>query len=455
MKYLKQPLSKTINQHAINLIIPLGLFIFLAILYLYAIPSGESPDESGHVQCIEQVAQDGNLPTVDPKPIGRYWSRSYAMSGFICYHMPLYYLAVGYAQMGVHAVWETPRHYEFPPTNPDGPKPNMFFHDEKETLFFLEEPGSMIFSRILSILLWGTMIVTTYGIVLRIAPEHAAFAIIAATILAGWPQFVFMSRAINNDALAIPLTAVVLWILLDIGKPQRLPFVSLFASFALLTKLTTLFIFILLIIYLPIEIWSSKENRAAYKKPTFISALILGSTLLLITLHPLLNKHAQLTMNLTNGISEKVFEWQYWQDVWKLTLSSGWVRFGMMNVAAPQWQANLWWALIAICGGAGIVWSIKQTQTNARMKHKLIIMSLWAGAIIASYLRINLNRYQPQFRYMFFLLPIVVAFTGIGFIQLTQANRWGARRIAVFLAITIAIINVWIVINIVLPAYGI
>jgi hypothetical protein len=452
----KRPLHISIKQHAINLILPLTLFVFLAIFYLFVVPSGESPDESGHVQCIEQVAQDGKLPIIDPEPLGNhYWSRSYALSGFICYHMPLYYLVVGYAQIAAQSILSFPVHYEFPPTNLDGPKPNMFLHEEKDGLFFLEEPATMILTRIISILLWGGMCIATYGIVLKLAPHQPHFATIATTLLAGWPQFLFMSRAINNDALAIPLTAVTLWLLLDTNNPRRLPWASLFASAALLTKLTTLFIFILLIIYLPFEIWQSKDKRSTYKKPTLLTLLILGSTILLIFLHPLLSKHAQITLSLTNGISENASKWSYWQDVWRLTLSSGWVRFGMMNVPAPQWQANLWWFFIAAAGLIGIGWYLKHNQANTQRKQQLIIILLWSGAIVASYLRININRYQPQFRYLFFLLPLIVSFAGIGLAQSTQRFRHWPWATLISLAAFLAAINIWIILKIVLPAYGI
>ena len=61
------------------------------------------------------------------------------------------------------------------------------------------------------------------------------------TLVAGWPQFLFMSRAINNDSLAVALSVGVLAVLVDVGKPRRYVMASVLAALAILTKLTMIF----------------------------------------------------------------------------------------------------------------------------------------------------------------------------------------------------------------------
>ncbi len=68
---------------------PSILYLMLATLYFLAIPLGESPDEPGHIQCIQQVALYDRLPIVDPKPQGEWWKPGVTLSGRMCYHMPL------------------------------------------------------------------------------------------------------------------------------------------------------------------------------------------------------------------------------------------------------------------------------------------------------------------------------------------------------------------------------
>ena len=94
-------------------------YLTLALLYMLAIPAGESPDEPSHLQCIEQVSLRNRIPVIDPRPQGTvWWARERIISGLVCFHMPLYYLLAGYTQKLVHLISATPIHYEFPPNNP-------------------------------------------------------------------------------------------------------------------------------------------------------------------------------------------------------------------------------------------------------------------------------------------------------------------------------------------------
>ncbi len=452
-------LSENGRQLIKDLAIPLVLFLLLAFGYLFVIPSGESPDEGGHVQCIEQVSRLNRLPIMKPEATGQSWARTYALSGIVCYHMPGYYLLTGYLQKAVHLITNEPLHYEFPPSNPNGPSPNMFLHAAKSGMFPMEEPAIMLLPRFLSIFLWGLMCLLTYGITRRVAPQKKLYALLAVTILAGWPQFLFMSRAINNDALSIPLSILVLWLLLDIGKPQRFIWATLFSCLAILTKLTTLYLLIMLIIVIPAEIWFSATKRKQYIAPTLFSLAIVLGTLLLLTQHPILSEHVQYTFGSTNRIAGRASEWSYWVDVANLTLSSGWVGFGMMNIFAPQWQTNLWWGFIGLSNVAGIFLFVKSSYQKSTFKLQALILLLWIGAIVGGYLRINLNRFQPQFRYLFALLPILTMFSGIGLGQIVTIFSKSRQRHKVylisFLAVFLLFINSWIIWQIVIPAYNV
>lgn len=451
--------SQINRQHLKKAMIPLGLFFILAFAYLLAIPSGESPDEGGHVQCIEQVSLLNRLPIMEPKPTGQSWARTYALSGIVCYHMPGYYLLAGTLQEAVHTFTEQPLHYEFPPSNPNGPSPNMFLHAAKTSPFPLEEPATMTILRLFSLLLWAGMCLLTYGIARRLAPQQTLAAPLAVTILAGWPQFVFMSRAINNDALAIPLSILVLWLLLDVGKPNRYVWVTLLACLAVLTKLTNLYLLILLALVIPAEIWWMPNNRKRYLFPMLISVALVLGTALLITQHPVLSQHAQYTFRVTSRIAERASTWAYWGDVAALTLRSGWVGFGMMNIFAPQWQVNLWWLLVGLSLLAGLVWFIRLNWHRPTFKMHAFIIFLWTSAIVGGYLRINLNRFQPQFRYLFALLPLITFFAGLGlewvYGRFTPSSSRAASYLLLLLAGILLLANGWIIWQIVMPAYGV
>jgi uncharacterized membrane protein len=303
------------------------------------------------------------------------------------------------------------------------------------------------------------MVLLTYSITRRVAPQQKLYALLAVTILAGWPQFLFMSRAINNDALTIPLSILVLWLLLDIGKPNRFIWATLFSCLAVLSKLTSLYLLIMLPIFMPAEIWFFAAKRKKYIMPTLLSLGMVVGTLVLVTQHPILSEHAQITFRSTSNISDRASEWSYWVDVFNLTLGSGWVGFGMMNIFAPQWQANLWWSFIALCSVAGLFWFVKLNYQKPYFKLQAFILLLWVGAALSGYVRINLNRFQPQFRYLFALLPVLTLFSGIGLGQLatfvTKSRQRSTYYFVSALALFLLLINGWIIWQIVIPAYNV
>ncbi len=112
-----------------------GLYLLLALLYLWAVPIGESPDEPGHVRCLEQVAIENQLPRMvrfENKTIN-WWARENIFSDYMCYHMPLYYVTGGVWLRRASGRSGTPEHLEFLPTNPNcNDTPGMFVHHTDE-----------------------------------------------------------------------------------------------------------------------------------------------------------------------------------------------------------------------------------------------------------------------------------------------------------------------------------
>lgn len=434
--------------------LPLLLYVTLSGLYLFAIPSGESPDEGGHVQCIEQVARERRLPVMEPLPVGRSWSRTVALSGVLCYHMPLYYMVSGSIQIMTHGLTGAPLHYEFPPTNPTGPRPAMFLHDSKTSFWRLTEPATMIVLRFFSIILGGALVVTTYAIGLVLFSGNRSTSSVGAVVLAGWPQFLFMSRAINNDALAIPLSAVVLLLLLQAGRPERFVPASIVAAVATLTKLTAAFTALVVLVVWCLEFWRWSEKRQHYIKAGFTSLALLAATVGLIGLHPLLSEHVHYTRSITASIAERALEPSYWLEVAKITFHSGWAVFGMMNVPAPDWQAVLWWFLV---GGSIIVGGAKMVKVNSRSacgRMQLFTITMWAMVVVGAYVRINMNRFQPQFRYLFALLPILATLAAAGLVQLSRQTRWGRYVGLPVLTGMLLLANLWIITRLLPSAYA-
>lgn len=432
------------------LLIPLLLYLSLGALYLFAVPPGESPDEPGHLQCIEQVAQERRLPRIEPWPSGEWWSRTTLLSGHMCYHMPLYYVASGAVQLTIHQLGASALHYEFPPNNPawTAGAPAMFAHEQ---VWGLAETPAVTAVRLLTLASGLLLLWATYQIARAVFPQRPATAVLATTIVAGWPQFVYMSRAISNDVPAAALAAAVLALLLRGRRPQRYIVAAVVAILAGLTKLTAAFTVVIVLAGFALDFRLRPEQRPLLRQSGLLMLAVLGGAALLAALEPTLRANLQASARAFGGSAPAAATFTYWVEVLRLTASSGWARLGWMNVAAPPWQAHLWWAILL----AGVAAGLWRLRSQPRAPFVLVLLLLWIGAVVAGYLRINMNRFQPQFRFAFALVPVLAALAAGGYTA--RPALWPGRRPLVrlgYLALLLFFANLWLVLRLIVSAYS-
>lgn len=397
-------------------LLPPLLYLGLVTAYLSVIPLGESPDEPGHWQCVQQVALYNRLPIVEPKPQGPWWEPSAILSGRMCYHMPLYYVLAGLAQKLASATTGTPLAVEFPAYNEAfGETGVMFLHPARTAFWPLAEPASVLAARWISVLGGLAVVGATMGIAYSLWAKSALAAVVAGLWVAGWPQFLFLSRAISNDSLATALAVGVLaWLVCD-SRPQRFVGLALLSVLAVLTKVTMLFVVAVVAAGWLLELWHTPGQRRALWRSALPMLGIWGGTLLLVQWTPVLRDHFGSSTRSFSALHERIFLLEYWIEVLRLTLSSGWARFGWMNVAAPDWQAYLWWSVVGLLAlGGSVVW---WHQKLPRRTLLALLVLLWVAGNLATYLRINLAVPQPQFRFLMSLLPIAGALVAGGLLQ--------------------------------------
>jgi hypothetical protein len=442
------------RSHYVISILLVVLYVCLATFYLFVVPAGESPDEPSHLQCIEQVTRYNRIPVVDPPPRGDvWWARERIISGLVCAHMPLYYFMAGYTQQITERISGEPAHYEFPPDNPGwetGQSSAMFVHSRKDSFFTLAQPLSLVVLRIESILLGLMSIAGAYYAACRIAPGASNAAIAAIALVAGWPQFLFMSRAINNDVLANALAVGVLVLLLDLGKPYRFVFASALTALAVLSKLTMTFFICAVGFTFLLETFASRE-RSPYLKAGIISLVILGSLVVLLLLHPILRSHIIWSRATIAGINPAACTFAYWVNVLHATIQSGWARFGWMNVLTPDFQAYTWWAVLAVTGAAGICRGASSKARTPRLA--TYIGCMWVASFFVQYIIINVNRFQPQFRYILPVVPMLAAFAGSGLALILKRLKFPEPLAVLAIASVLILANLWIVFRVLGPAY--
>lgn len=438
--------------------VPAGMYLVLALLYLWAVPAGESPDEPGHMRCLEQVAIENHLPIVArlQNEAVNWWARENIISDYMCYHMPAYYVSGGLLLRMLATISNTPAHFEFPPMNPAfNETPGMFIHNRAERAHSVPWVGVRLLSILLGLLmLWGTARLAG-----RVFPNEPLISLLAVTLVAGWPQFIFLSRAITNDSLATALAIVVLVILTDVGKPGRFVWAALAAVLAFLTKLSVAFTVGMVLIVWVVEMLFQIGEQKRYLRPYLLSYLrplpvmivaFIGLALLL-RFQPVLWRHWLLSVSDFSGSADAYLQLAYWQQVYAWTQSSGWAWFGWLSVAPPTWHAQLWWFLLQVGIIAGVYVALKRPYPR---QHRLLllILALWWLAVAVSYIRVTGNRWQPQFRFAFAVIPLLTTFAAGSILLLPQRlHRW-----AIWCAVAagLFIYNLWLIWYIILPAYA-
>lgn len=438
--------------------LPIVLYFSLAILYTLAIPVGESPDEPGHLQCVEQVARFQRLPEVRPEPRGEWYSREFLISGRMCYHMPLYYVLGGYVVLAAHNLSGDELPYEFPPSNLQrANSPAMFSHKGYEGMALLRntQPSTMLSLRLLGIFLGAATVVASGKIAENLFPSTRLAGTAAATLTAGWPQLLFMARAITNDMLAVALVAIALVVITrNIGNPRRFVWSGLLVALAVATKLNMVAMVVALAAAFLVESVYFSTTRSRYLRAGAMLLLIFGVLAALLSFQPTLREHILFTAKSFGGIEDNALSPGYWLDVVHLTLSSGWAHFGWMNVPAPEWQAYAWWAFLVVGTVLGVR-ELLSDRGDGRVKRILgaVILLIWAGSLMIGYVRINLNRFQPQFRFIFGVVPIVTSLASAGYLQRLSGHRRWPVAFVLTSATLLFVANLWLLRYLVAPAY--
>ncbi|WP_420644260.1 ArnT family glycosyltransferase [Candidatus Leptofilum sp.] len=183
----------------------LGLFIVLGVMYALVTPVFEASDELWHYPMIRHLADGNPLPVqvFDPAQAGP-WKQEASQP-------PLYYyLGVALTFWIDTSDMETVR-WENPHVD------NGILTDDGNINLTIKDPawnpwqGTLLavrLIRLLSVLLGAATVYLTYLIGKELAPSRPEIALGAAALNAFTPMFLFISGAVNNDNLAIPLSSL-------------------------------------------------------------------------------------------------------------------------------------------------------------------------------------------------------------------------------------------------------
>jgi len=194
------------------------LNVLLGFTYALVTPPFEASDELWHYPMIRHLADGNPLPVqvFDPALAGP-WNQEASQP-------PLYYylgaaLTFWIDQSDMERVrWLNP-HVDNGVITPDGNN-NLAIHDPAADPW----SGALLAVRVVrlfSVLLGAATAYLTYRIALETAPGRPEIALGAAAINAFLPMFLFISGAVNNDNLAVPLASLALLLLIRIVTRRR------------------------------------------------------------------------------------------------------------------------------------------------------------------------------------------------------------------------------------------
>lgn len=193
-----------VTRHALLVIIP--AFVILSGVYSVVTPLFEGPDEIWHFAYADHLADGGGLPVFDadePATVLRNGA-----------HPPLYYALIAAVIAPIDRS-DFPAEFQFNLANPlitrgaAGTAPNLLIHTAREDWPWRSTTLAAHLARGVSIALNALALGGVWLVARRVLHDDR-LALLALTVAAFVPQFVYGAAMINNDALA---AASVTWLL--------------------------------------------------------------------------------------------------------------------------------------------------------------------------------------------------------------------------------------------------
>lgn len=220
----------------------LAAFVLLGATYALVTPPFEASDELWHYPMVRHLA-DGN-----PLPVQVFDSAEAGPWNQEASQPPLYYylgaaLTFWIDTSDMETVrWLNP-HVDNGVITADG-NTNLAIHDPAVSPW----RGTLLAVRIVrlaSVLLGAATVYLTYRIARLVAPQRPAIYLGAAAVNAFIPMFLFISGAVNNDNLALPLASLAVLLLMQTvahrrATPRRWLLIGAVVGLAVLTKEGTL-----------------------------------------------------------------------------------------------------------------------------------------------------------------------------------------------------------------------
>ena len=433
------------------------LFIYtvLAVMYSLSVPAWEAPDEIAHYTFIKQLRQTGQLPVQTIGQLGE------------AHQPPLYYILAAIASLPADFsgnVGAFRGNSQFVWAGQGGNEVNAAIHGSAETFPFHQQALALHLARAASILMGLGTVAFTIKIGWDVFPNKRGIGLLAATLVAFNPQFLFISSVLSNDNLLIFIVAGASWQTLQATrKPDKWYvwlFVGLWLAAAMLTKLSGAAIVLAVGIFL---IGFSVHKRSI--RLLIRSGVVISVTMLLISGWWFVRNQMLYGDPLGMNIFEQIYaanarqaplQWHDMQQFFTTQFRSYWGVFGWMNLPSPDWFfiAIRGLLLTSIAGLAVLVASGRHKTMSIRQKGSLafllLIIIMQELIIFNMITRCNASCYQG--RYLFPASFSIALFVALGLFSLKP------RRLSHFFVVGtplfLLVAALFMLFQIIQPAYA-
>ena len=414
------------------LVLGLTAYTVLASLWVLRLPVFEAPDELGHAQFVQRVADGAALPVV----LGTTEQTGQPVfhQSPLAHHPPLYYLVLGgfLRALGADGLRPTPAQAE---RRAGDPKSTLIFaHGHDELPPVSPEVRRFRLLRGVSVLLGLVLLMVTARLARETTAQATGVPATSVLLLAGLPTFSIAHAGLDNGNPAALLATVVLLLLVrslrdrSLGLGRALLLGGLLGA-GLLTKLT--------VIYLPglfvacaWFLWRAGARGPALR---MLAAAVTGVACLLpFVLRNLALYGEPLAVQVHEAAFESslLAEGQRLRYVLELlpllTLGSLVAGVGWLGSASAMILFGLFAALVLAASAGGLRRRPGGFPVEgAAGREVLVLLVLAVLGSMAVYMKFNLTFMQAQGRYLLSALPPLAVLLGIGL------EHWRATRVRI------------------------
>jgi len=407
----------------------IGLHLFLGLLYDWATPIFEAPDEGYHFAVVRWIGLGNGLPV---QKVGerRDWEQEGSQP-------PLYHaLAAGLTFWMDMRDWA--QTYVVNPHSKIGVpgtshNVNLFRHTAGQRFPYRGTTLAVHLARWFSLGLSAITLWLTHRLALKVFPARERLALLAAALVALNPMTLSINAAVNNDNLLMLLSTGALLMIVDFMRPAVPRYASQAAGLGLLLGLLALTKVSGLVLW-PIAAlgvgWGAWQTRD-WRRFIFGGAIIAGGALVVCGWwfwrnHALYGEWLGLdTMVAIAGPRvPPITLGQLIRDEWVGFWLSYWGIFGPFTIRAGDW-AYLFFNALTLWALAGGAWALFRLRRWPRPE--MLVLGLFCALTLVGVVRWTLQTFASQGRLMFGAVAPLSIFMAAGLVAPFEA--WPSQRV--------------------------